>query len=176
MESTVWGNLNNRKWNGQSLSHEEERNWTICSNVDEARVCHTEWSKSEREKEIHINTGMWNLEKWSWWTYLQRRNRDGRIENQLRDPVGKQRVGWIERVVLMYIHWKCWSLGHVRLFVIPWTVHGTFQARILEWVAIPSSRGPSRLRDQTQVSCSAGRFCTVWATRETPYMHCCCCC
>ena len=45
------------------------------------------------------------------------------------------------------------------------SVHGILQARILEWGAIPFSRGPSR--DQTQVSCIAGRFFTVWATRET---------
>ena len=45
-------------------------------------------------------------------------------------------------------------------------VHGILQERILEWVAIPFSRGSSRSRDQTQVSCIAGEFFTVWATRE----------
>ena len=45
-------------------------------------------------------------------------------------------------------------------------VHGISQARILEWVAIPFSRGSSWPRDQTQVSRIAGRFFTVWATRE----------
>ena len=40
------------------------------------------------------------------------------------------------------------------------------QARILEWFAIPFSRGSSRPRDQTQVSCIAGRFFTNWDTRE----------
>jgi len=45
------------------------------------------------------------------------------------------------------------------------SVHGIFQASILEWVAMPSSRGSSQPRDQTQVSCIAGRF-FVWATRE----------
>ena len=38
---------------------------------------------------------------------------------------------------------------------------GILQARILEWVARPSSRGSSRPRDQTQVSCIAVRFFTV---------------
>ena len=38
------------------------------------------------------------------------------------------------------------------------SVHGILQARILEWVAIPFSRGSSQLRDQTWVSCIAGRF------------------
>ena len=36
-------------------------------------------------------------------------------------------------------------------------VHGILQARILEWVAISFSRGSSQPRDQTQVSCIAGR-------------------
>ena len=48
------------------------------------------------------------------------------------------------------------------------SVHGNLQARILEWVAIPFSRGSSQPRDQTQVSHSAGRFFTIWATREAP--------
>ena len=41
------------------------------------------------------------------------------------------------------------------------TVHGILQARILEWVAFPFSRGSSYPRDRTQVSCIAGRFYTV---------------
>ena len=46
------------------------------------------------------------------------------------------------------------------------SVHGILQAKILEWVTIPFSRGSSLLRDRTQVSCTAGRFFTVWATRK----------
>ena len=46
------------------------------------------------------------------------------------------------------------------------SVPGILQARILEWVAMPSSRESSQPRDQTQVSRTAGRFFTVWATRE----------
>jgi len=37
------------------------------------------------------------------------------------------------------------------------SVHGILQARILEWVAIAFSRGSSSPRDQTQISCIAGR-------------------
>ena len=40
------------------------------------------------------------------------------------------------------------------------------QARILEWVAVLFSKGPSRPRNQTQVSCIASWFFTVWATKE----------
>ena len=46
------------------------------------------------------------------------------------------------------------------------SVHGILQTRTLKWVAIPFSRGSSQPRDQTQVSHIAGRFITVWATRN----------
>ena len=46
------------------------------------------------------------------------------------------------------------------------SVHGILQARILEWVAISFSRGLSPLRDRIRVSWIAGRFFTIWATRE----------
>ena len=39
-----------------------------------------------------------------------------------------------------------------------YTVHGILQARILEWLAFPFSRGSSQPRDLTQVSCIAGDF------------------
>ena len=45
------------------------------------------------------------------------------------------------------------------------SIHGIFQVSILEWVAVPFSRGSSPPRDQTQASRIAGRFFTIWATR-----------
>ena len=48
------------------------------------------------------------------------------------------------------------------------TVHGIFQARILEWVAISFFRGSSRPRDQTQVSCTGGQFFTTARRGESP--------
>ena len=47
-----------------------------------------------------------------------------------------------------------------------YTAHRILQARILEWVAFPFSKGSSHLRDQTQDSQIAGRFFTSSATRE----------
>ena len=47
-----------------------------------------------------------------------------------------------------------------------YTVHGILQARILEGVAIPLSRGFSQPRDWTQVSRIAGKFFISWTTRE----------
>ena len=46
------------------------------------------------------------------------------------------------------------------------SVHGILQAKILERITFPVSRGSSQPRDQTQVSCIAGKFFTIWATRE----------
>ena len=46
------------------------------------------------------------------------------------------------------------------------SVHGISQARMLERVAIPFSRGSSQPRDWTQVPCISGRFFTIWAIRE----------
>ena len=42
------------------------------------------------------------------------------------------------------------------------SVRGILQARILEWIAVPFSRGSYQPRDWTQVSCIAGGFLTVW--------------
>ena len=51
------------------------QNWAICRAVDGPRFCHTEWSRSEREKQmLYINAYMWNLEKWCRWNYFQGKN------------------------------------------------------------------------------------------------------
>ena len=72
----------------------------------------------------------------------------------------------------------CYLLSHVWLFMTPWTIahHAPLsmdslcawilQARILEWVASSFSRGSSWPRDWTQVFHIAGRFFTIWVTRE----------
>ena len=75
------------------------------------------------------------------------------------------------------------SLSCVWLCAIPWTVahlaplsthafhvHGILQARILVWVATPFSRGSSWSRDQTCISCIAGRFFTNAATLGSSLM------
>ena len=52
------------------------------------------------------------------------------------------------------------------------SVHGIFQARVLEWGAISFSRGSSWPRDQTWVSHIIGRHFTIWATREGTFCIC----
>ena len=82
-------------YNGIVLCHRKERNWVICRDVDGSTDCHTEWSKSEREKRIlYINVYMWNLEKWYRWTCLQGRNRDTDVENKCLDTKGAMLRGW----------------------------------------------------------------------------------
>ena len=68
---------------------------------------------------------------------------------------------------LLLVTQSCWILCDPMDCSPPGSsVHGILQARILEWVAIPFSRGSSRPRDRTLVSPITGRFFTVWTSRE----------
>ena len=81
-------------YSGILLSHKNEQNWVICRDVNGPRDCHTEWSKSEREKQMsYINAYLWYLEKWYRWTGLQGRNRDTDVENKCMDTKGGKQGG-----------------------------------------------------------------------------------
>ena len=57
------------QWN---IGHVKEHIWVSVSEVDEPRAYYTEWSKSEKEKQIsYTNAYVWNLEWRHWWTYFQ---------------------------------------------------------------------------------------------------------
>ena len=78
-----------------------------------------------------------------------------------------QFFSWNRAIIFLYM--CCAVFSHIQLFPTPWSVArqaplsvGILQAMILEWVAIPISRGSSQPRDQTQVSCTAGGFFTNW--------------
>ena len=74
-----------------------------------------------------------------------------------------QDVAWKLQVLVAQL---CPTLCDPMDYSLPGSsVHGILQARILEWVAIPFSRGSSQPRDRTWFSCIAGGFFTVWATR-----------
>ena len=94
-------------------------------------------------------------------------------ENVLWNHTAK--AGPMNLLIYKYMICLCcaWLLSCVQFFAVPWPVAcqaplsmGILQARILEWLAMPSSRGSSQPRDWTQVSRIAGRFFTVWVTRE----------
>ena len=77
---------------------------SFCRVVDGPRVCHTEWSKSERKKWIAcIKACMWNLEKWYWWTYLQSSNRHPDMENRHADT-GVEGAGGTNREIRIDIY------------------------------------------------------------------------
>ena len=76
-------------------------------------------------------------------------------------PVAERSACLLRRSVVSWLCATPWAAARQA----PLSV-GSLQARILEWVAMPSSRGSSQPRDQTQVSCTAGGFLTIWATRE----------
>ena len=61
--------------------------------------------------------------------------------------------------------WK-WKLHLTLCYPMGCWVYGILQARILEWVSCPFSRGSSQPRDWTQVTYIAVGFLTSWATRE----------
>ena len=83
-------------YNGILFSYKKEQNWVSCSEMNGPRFCHTEWSKSERKKQIaYIDVYIWTLEKWYWWAYLQGRNRDADVENRLVDMgEGEGEMNW----------------------------------------------------------------------------------
>ena len=71
------------------------------------------------------------------------------------------------------IPWSCWKVK-VKVVQLRRTLCDPFaflQARILEWIAISFSRGSSRSRNGTRVSCIAGRFFTDWAITESHSLH-----
>ena len=84
----VWIKKLVQLYSGILLSHKKEQIWFSWTEMDEPRACHTEWRKSEREKQIlYINVYVWNLEKWYRWTYLQGSNGDADIEKRHVDTV-----------------------------------------------------------------------------------------
>ena len=74
---------------------------------------------------------------------------------------------WYLIVVLIHISLMISDAEH--LFIYPCPCH--LQARIQEWVAIPFSKGSSKPSDWICVFCIAGRFFTIWAIREVPFIY-----
>ena len=72
----------------------------------------------------------------------------------------------------MKVTQSCPTLCHPMDCSLPGSsIHGILQIRILEWVAIPFSRGSSQPRDWACISCITGRFLTIRATRKDQACH-----
>ena len=112
----------------------------------------------------------------------------GRVSGAFPGCLAGRSVGWVDvlgwhtlTVLAVSLgpwqHWKkekkvkslsVWLCDPMDCSLPVSSIHGIFQAWVLEWVAISFSRGSSWPRDWTSVSCIAGRHFTVWATREVP--------
>ena len=123
------------------------------------------------------NLPLWTQRVWItaiWW-------RQGQISNSLTNA--SPHVLW--QVIMMNCTYSNYALrkseSEVKMLVAQlclilcdcmdcsqpgFSVHGILQARILEWIAIPFSRGTSPPRDRNLDFLISGRFFTVWAPRE----------
>ena len=82
--------------NGILLSYKKECIWVSSNKVDWPRAYYTEWTKSEREKQIlYINTYIWNLDRWYQQPYMQGSKGDTDVKNRLLDSVGEGKGGMI---------------------------------------------------------------------------------
>jgi len=92
-------------------SHKKEWNWAICRDVDGPRVCYTEWSKSEREKQmLHINAYVWNLEKCYRQSHLKNRDTDVRKKNIKSHSFHKP-------CLCQLIQWRGFTMCHTLNFI-----------------------------------------------------------
>ena len=94
--------------------------------------------------------------RWRWWWQPPQRQ-----QWWLQNLRGREEWTCQCAVKVLVAH-SCAALGDPMDCSAP----GNFQAGILEWVAIPFSRGSSRPKDGAWVSSMAGRVSTVWTTRE----------
>ena len=132
------------------------------SAVQETRVWSLGWEDPlEKEMATHSSTLAWKIP----WT-----EEPGRLQS-----MGSWRVGhnWVTSLSLgggapAKSLQSCLTLCNPSDCSPPgFSVHGILQARTLEWIVIPFSRGTSQPRDQTLVSCITGRFFTIWATGKS---------
>ena len=124
----------------------------------------------------HIES--WAPKNWCFLTVVLEKTLESPLECKEVQPVHpKVNQSWIFTVrtdaeaetpilwppdVKIWLIWKDPDAGKVRGQV----KHHKGRPRILEWVAFPFSKGSFQPKDQSQVSCIAGRFFTSWATRE----------
>ena len=90
---------------GILLNYKNEHIW-VSSNEVEPGAYYTEWSKSERERQIpHISAYTWNLERWYQWSYMQGSKGDTDLKNRLLDSVGKGKGRMTWENSIEYVHY-----------------------------------------------------------------------
>ena len=83
------------------LSHKKEHIYVSSDEVDEPRTYYTEWSESEREREIpYSNTYIRDLEKWYWRIYLQGNSGETDTEKMVGKRLALLIESWKEKSVL----------------------------------------------------------------------------
>ena len=120
-------------------------------------------------KTSDILTVEWQIQTYTWQNSIVLKYTHGWVQAKLETCEEDE---WIASMFI-----SCWSevLGYLVMSDCDpvdcsppgSSVLGILQAGILEWIAIPVSRGSSQLRDRTQVSCIVGRFFTVWTTEKS---------
>ena len=105
--SLTWKGEENKTKETKGLLHSHKKEWNgaFCRDVDGPRVCHTEWSKSERGKQIpYINAYMWNLKN-ATGDLIHKEERETQTENKHADTKGDGGVELIQRLGSTYIHY-----------------------------------------------------------------------
>ena len=170
---------------GEDRCGQEEREWAFLSQERTGKC--REWLRKhslcgEEKKGIaKVNSGSWKKPGKGWscqmvgmWA-VTRESRERRAESSTPTPAPTGQNLQVGSPASPNLAWASAVLSHsiVSDSCDPMdcsppgsSVHGIIQARILEGVAMPSSRRSSQPRDQTQVCHIAGRFFTIWATRE----------
>ena len=125
-----------------------------------------EYSRSNSHKQIYFNQSN-KIRKSKWGG--SGINTQGKVK-----PHKKKKIGWNHKVVKINFFKGPKFIMKVKVAQscltlcdpMDYTCHGILQARILEGLAFPFSRGSSQPKDPTQVSRIVGGFFTSWATRE----------
>ena len=89
-------------YNGILLIHKKGQNWVICRDMDGPIDCHTEWTKSEKPKQILMYIcGIWK-KNWYRWSYLWSKNRHRYRE--CTDTKGEGGMGRVERLGFIHVY------------------------------------------------------------------------
>ena len=143
-------------------------------NVFFSIICYTQATKEKTNSVGKLGTWWWSRRTWAnlfWWKHKITTNCWSTIDKKLKKKNWRlsKKISYIQRqrrnhkeMVKVKVTQGCLILCDF----MDYTVCGILQSRILEWVAIPFSRGSSQPRDQTQFSHIAGIFFTSRATRE----------